>query len=246
MRPFVIGVPTLNRYDLLAKCLQHVFAGTAKPQTVYIVDNGRRLPQGAFAEIGDCLPINVVVPQSNLGVSASWNVLLRLAGNLPMVVMNDDVFVSPTTLATLMEPEPHVIVTALGWSCFRQDPEVRRIIGDYDENLRSYMEDNDYDHRRKLAGVERVIKENDVVVGHGDDLGKPHFPSSTLRKMPAEEMKTFNEYYAKQAVYYRAKWGGIPSKEVYDKPFGGLTPEALAVIREQWRLPEQHGIPWVL
>lgn len=243
-REFVVGIPTLNRYDLLEKCLQHIFAGTSKPQTVYIVDNGRRLPQGTFA---DGMPINVIVPQCNLGVSASWNVLLRLAGKLPMVLVNDDVFVSENTLEELMKPDEMCIVTGLGWALFRQDPGVRLEVGDYDENFfPAYYEDNDFDRRRHLANVTRVIKENDVVVGHGADLGKPHTPSSTLKHMTPEERRDLQERHHRQTQYYIAKWGGLPGHECYKTPFEGLSPEALAVIREQWSLPERLGIPRIL
>jgi len=36
-------IPTLNRYDLLVKCLESAEAGTLKPINYYIIDNGTKL-----------------------------------------------------------------------------------------------------------------------------------------------------------------------------------------------------------
>jgi hypothetical protein len=247
MTPFVVGIPTLNRYDCLVKCIAKLFAGTAKPQTVYIIDNGRKLTHGHLEQF-DGMPIHVVVPQMNLGVSRSWNLLHRLTRPTMLLLVNDDVGVGNNTLQVLVEQHAGpCIATALGWSCFRHDHEVWDTLGDYDEFLvPAYLEDNDMDWRRHISGTHREICENTT-----DPI--EHSPSSTLAGMTPAERQQLHSMHGINCAYYRLKWGGMPknandpnSGERFTKPFNGASEEAIAEMIRGLHAPEKMGFSRIL
>lgn len=235
--PFIVGIPTLRRYDCLEKCLGHLLhESTVHPQKVVVIDNGGKLksslaswPTAAAYYAGGTL--DIVTPQENLGVSSSWNMLHRLTRPTMLVLVNDDIYVGKNTLELLTRPPGPCIVTALGWSCFRQDHSVWDTVGDYDEAIYpSYCEDNDYDRRRTLAGCQRVIMENDT-----DPIG--HTRSATIAVFNEEEKAVFAAQYAKICRYYTHKWGGMPGHETQTVPFGGLSVEMRAELSKEWKLP---------
>src|SRR5579859_3660383 len=218
-RPFVCGIPCLNNYAGLERCLQALFAGSSKPEAVYIVDNGRKLFAQANVQAILSIPlqIHVINPVQNLGLSRSWNMLNKLAWPLTLCLVNDDVVVGRNTMELLARDDPPVITTALGWSCFRHDHEAWKIIGDYDEHFVAFLEDNDMDRRRELAGVRRVIAENDT-----DPI--QHSPSTTLRSMQPHQQALFQRHHRLQTEYYALKHGGQPGKERFTVPFNGEKP----------------------
>ena len=68
MKNFAIGIPTLNRADLLNQALHHYFK-IFKNTEIFIIDNGS---QQILSR--DHL-FNIDSPSENLGVSKSWNLL---------------------------------------------------------------------------------------------------------------------------------------------------------------------------
>lgn len=236
MTPFVAGIPTLNRYDCLLNCLRHIDAGSAKPAVVYIVDNGASR-NGGLGLKEDWLtsfsfPLEIIRPRRNLGVAASWNLLHKITAPTMLCFVNDDIYVGKNTLELLIKEPPVNITTAEGWSCFRQDHEVWDIVGDYDENLfPAYCEDNDYDRRREIAGVKRVIMENECRATH--PIG--HTRSATLARMTPAELAEFDAQYQKSMAYYRAKWSGFVGEEKVTVPFSHHSEATKAELRKQWR-----------
>src|SRR6185369_8048943 len=94
-----LGIPTLSRYDLLTKLLVSAECGTLKPDEYIIVDNG-----GQFVVPGGLRhKLRMIRPRTNLGVAASWNLLLdiALAEQQPIVISNDDIELWPETLAEM-------------------------------------------------------------------------------------------------------------------------------------------------
>lgn len=203
LRPFVVGIPTLNRYDLLAQCLDSVCASSILPHRVIVVDNG-----GGFTTSDP--RVEIIRPQCNLGVSASWNLIHQLAQPLAVVVINDDICLSPNLLQSLMEcPAP--MATAFGWACFRQDHEVWEVVGPYDEQFwPAYFEDNDYAYRLKLAAVDRRELSGE---------GTSHIGSATLAKMNVVDRKQLDHQVSRGRDYYLKKWGGLPGEERFARPF---------------------------
>lgn len=218
-----LGVPTLCRYDLLQRLLDGAERGTVKPSGYVIVDNGgegrKRLR----------LPLNteLIEPGRNIGVAASWNLLLEAAGNEPIVISNDDVALATKDFATLAAASLNApLVTGLDWALFAQSRECTDRIGWYDEGFRpAYYEDQDYSYRLRLAGMPR----------RKVPVGATHVCSATIavaRNISSEV----------SALYYRAKWGGMPGEERFTEPFGGSPPAGWSLRTPVWAPPKKRSI----
>lgn len=81
-----------------------------------------------------------------------------------------------------------------------------------------YYTDCDYFRRLKLAGFP-IIQSTLKVLHHNSG-------SNSIKHDPY--LKQVNDWYMERAhVWYQYKWGGIPSKEIFDKPFNGTLSEVL-------------------
>lgn len=217
----LFGVPTLTRYDLLGRLLASVEAGTVRPESYYLIDNGdlaaQKVEEGSLV-----LPANMSIdrPGMNLGVAASWNKILRRAEvlGLTAIISGDDIVVRPDTLERLVnaaEASTGLFFYANGassWAFFLQKPELAEKIGYYDENFwPAYFEDNDY-HRRMLLAGENYAMITDAIVDH--DI------SSTLRGFGdnSPQKKWLEKEFDKNSRYYGIKWGGPPGQERLGAP----------------------------
>ncbi len=226
---FSVGIPTLNRYDLLEKCIDGILSGTAVPQKIYIVDNGGRL-EGHPSPL-----VEIIRPGRNLGVAASWNTLHRMVQPSQLVIMNDDIVVRRNTLQAMVE-QPGPFVTADGSQCFcvfllRNECWSR--VGQFDETFwPAYHEDNDYRKRMELAGVPVVCPVNEGYHDYG--------PSATKGMYTPAEMAQFNASFQACRAYYNRKWGGPPHMERFTSPFNTETSSAfdLTVITPTWQRPK--------
>lgn len=226
MKPLVLAIPTLNRYDLCARLIEHVErTSTRKPDSYLIVDNG-----GAFDEEALGLGERIVVyrPGRNIGVSASWNFALRSSHpSKHVAIVNDDVLPEPTELALLYDClEAHrghaVHARAESYSFFAQSPETTMKVGGYDERFwPAYHEDQDYEHRLKVAGVARI----DVA------LPSQQEGSQTLAAADVELRRTIHTGLHRNYRYYVRKWGGPPGEERFTKPFEDSIFERLRTTR---------------
>ena len=215
MKPFVLAIPTLTRYDLCRRLIEHVErTSTRKPDSYLIIDNGDAFDAEALG-LGD--RVVVYRPGRNLGVSASWNYALRKSHpDKHVAIVNDDVLPEPNELALLYDClEAHrgqaVHARAEGYGFFAQSPETTTRVGDYDERFwPAYYEDRDYERRLKLAGVLRV------------DVAPPTQKegSQTLAAADDELRRTIERGLYRNCRYYARKWGGPPGEERFAKPFG--------------------------
>lgn len=218
----LVGIPTLNRYDLLSGCLEHLASGTVPPTWVVVVDNGRTWRDPG----GWPFPLWVVRPDRNLGVAASWNLLHRIAGDRDTLFLNDDVCVASDTLARMIAcPEPFVAVCdtpgfearrddpsvrVSDWSCFLQRREVWNAVGEYDETFwPGGYEDADYWRRMTLAGFS---------VTRLPELGLEHRVSATIAAMSPLEQEQLSAATRRNEALYRQKWGGPPGRETLKQP----------------------------
>jgi len=74
---FQIGIPTLNRFDLLMPSLL-MYSNQFPDTKIYILDNGnQKIMQSDFIKNSPKLSKNLVVieKEQNIGVGASWNIL---------------------------------------------------------------------------------------------------------------------------------------------------------------------------
>jgi hypothetical protein len=204
---FAIGIPTLNRFDLLHPAL--LFYLRDFPDTkIYIVDNGS---QGISEKIKH-KNIEVFEQEQNLGVASSWNVLCNkiFEKHDYAIILNDDIYFGRKEweVDNLLTNFKHKFyVCTQDWCVFIITKETYNVIGKFDgEFYPAYYEDNDYMYRMKLGGIRMY---------QIPFLNPFLFTSSqTLDKAP--ELRTLVENNKKR---YVEKWGGMPQKETFKIPF---------------------------
>lgn len=223
---FAIGIPTLNRFDLLHPALeyyQHDFPETR----IYLVDNGKQILWKSLRT--SRVPMVFYTPNTNMGVASSWNWLINKIFNDSSinysVILNDDIYWGREQedfnlfLAEFERAQEKVQGIEKGfilapteskydWCVFVISRAAWETIGEFDENFfPAYFEDCDYKYRAKLAGIaiHKILR------------GPARFVSSgTMQKN-----KSLLDNTEKNRAYYISKWGGEPGKEIYTQPFNG-------------------------
>ena len=240
-----LGIPTIRRYDLLKSLIESVERGSCLPSGYIIVDNGGELSEsdvrgwigtrGASSDI-----LEFIKPQRNLGVAASWNLMIDRAAPDAIIISNDDIVFGEHTLRELSEGlEQYPFVEGDGWALFGQRFELIQTVGYYDETFwPAYYEDVDYDLRLRRVGVipHRALSEPVHHVGW-----------ATLRTGDADWVTEGRE---RNHAYFLAKWGGesrnprwngTPDIEHYSEPFNGKPPLGWT---ERKRVPSAIAMHW--
>lgn len=216
---FAIGIPTINRADLLQEALekmQHDFPNTA----IYIFDNGNQdFDVSKFSENNN---VFMIASETNLGVASSWNELLfRIYNGVPgfsepcshAMILNDDIYLGRTEkeVEKFIVENPITLATTTGtWCAFILSKIVFLKVGHFDAAFfPAYYEDNDYAYRLKLLGYDHTCHEflNPEVYRN----------SQSIAKQPE-----LNERFGRNKEYYIKKWGGEPYQETYLAPFNNL------------------------
>jgi GT2 family glycosyltransferase len=201
----VIGVPVINRPDLLVRLLDSI----DEPWPVVVIDNS---PGPEIAEaVGD--DVRLVCPPSNLGVAASWNFIIRThPAEDWWCIANADTVLAPDDLAHLSwemeKPGPAWVGMNGDWRVFAINRACVETVGLFDENYHPiYCEDADYEYRCSLAGVPWFFI----------DGGATHAGSAAIRSgYAAANART----YPANRAYYEAKWGGpLRGGETFTTPF---------------------------
>ncbi len=223
MNEFAIGIPTLNRIDLLAPALKMYLGRDFINTKIYIVDNGRQVTvlknlntnTSASASFFIHSPNLIVLKQeTNIGVAASWNLLCKaiFEHNSNALILNDDIFLNKnqTQVTEFIKSHKNDFYTSLmDWCAFILPRKTFETVGKFDEQFYpAYYEDNDYAYRMKL--VKLSIKRTDFL------NPMVYFKGSTATKQPEILLET-----QKLRALYVAKWGGAPGKEKFSKPFNG-------------------------
>lgn len=212
-------IPTLNRYDLIVKCLKSAEAGTLKPVHYFIIDNGTKLTMKDLPQ--DILDkISLIKPKFNIGVAKSWNWFLDNVED-HILISNDDIEFYEDSIEKLMSgyDENFSIYPAEGATSFACMSFPRKIINDvghFDESLSpfyAYFEDNDYHWRMRLKGYD--IKD---IAG----CKVKHVNSGTMKKYTPLEIDMHHIKFREAQARYIAKWGALPPKEKYDVPYNGV------------------------
>jgi hypothetical protein len=212
MADFIVGIPTLTRYDLLDLCLRSIFLGEARPSEVCIVDNGGGFEPTRHRPYG---PIRVIEPGRNLGVAGSWNLIHNLYAPADVVYCNDDIELGRGVLGAMLASSspfasPMADIRSF-WSCFLQREPVWDAVGEYDDGFwPAYFEDNDYLRRMRLAGLEPARVEGAGIIHRGSATGGA----------------AFGRFGWNQGRYVR-KWGGGPGDERFDRPWDGAPHDEL-------------------
>lgn len=208
MKKFFIGIPTINRADLLNEALVK-YAKDFPSVHIIIVDNGN---QNIWMGADNIFVFNFGV---NYGVAKSWNWLMRKGfaeGYENALILNDDVYLgkNEAQISTYIDEFPqHGFFVGLGvnWSAFIVRQFTFDVVGHFDEQFYpAYFEDNDFCYRMQLAGVTR---EQSTFLN----------PEIYRNSMSIQKDSSLNTNFEKNRQYYIAKWGGAPTKETFKTPF---------------------------
>lgn len=225
-----IGIPVLNRPDLLLRCVDSI---DYPLQTLLILNNSPDLSaEGICGFIEKRRFFNAhlfkeirVEKNKNLGCAASWNRIMTSCPGAWALVQSDLQFL-PGTLreaSVFLSQNPdadalyasniHGHMGVITESGFKK-------IGLFDENFYpGYFEDEDYKRRAALTGA-TVVRLPEFRAVHGEP---PLWRSSTLNSDPCLQEK-MNVIFPRLLDYYIQKWGGCPGKEVFLAPFGKDVP----------------------
>lgn len=203
----IVGIPTINRADLLNEALERYFEDF-KETEILIVDNGNQeiiTREKQFV---------IYRPERNLGVSGSWNMMMDYADKVNathVLILNDDVVLGrlehEIKLLISHNPDIPFFNSLQNWCSFILRVDVWKELGGFDETFfPAYFEDNDWCYRMRLAEKERLDTSflNPVVYRN----------SMTIAKEPS-----LNNSFNNNREYYAKKWGGYPNEETFKTPF---------------------------
>lgn len=206
----VLGVPHLNRPELLAAMLASLDVPVDR---LVIVDNARTDADSAISVDLPGERPRIIDPGWNLGVAASWNLVLKVTPDAPWwAFANNDVTFAPGDLATLVAymdgADGPTIGMLVEFGAFALNAAALGAIGYFDESyVPVYAEDADYRWRAELAGVPVVtLPSSTSHVGSACWVGT-RYAADLARTRPGID------------AYHLAKWGGPPWDEVYRTPF---------------------------
>jgi GT2 family glycosyltransferase len=201
-----MGVPILNRPELLDALIDSIDAPIERK---IVVDNGKLFDLSAGSGV-----VEVIQPGHNLGVGASWNLVMKATPLAPWwLFVNNDIEFGTGDLAklqTTVDPYFAAIYHMLGFAAFAITAPALTAVGYFDENFHpAYDEDLDMSRRCELAGVPRI------------DVGftGTHVGSATIYADPLLRFLNGKSHTANDA-YYARKWGGPKQGgEVFTTPF---------------------------
>lgn len=201
----LIGIPTINRADLLNGALEKYHLCYPNLDII-VVDNG------VNQNIDTRNPkLRVFVQTSNLGVAASWNLILRTAfneGYTHVLMLNDDIELirdESELLACIKSYAPNTFLVQLGtWCSFVLSKKVYDEVGAFDEQFYpAYFEDNDYAIRIKLNPNVDIQWEQMLC------------PTLYRNSMTIQKDASLNQNFTNNRAKYILKWGGEPGKETF-------------------------------
>jgi len=205
---FSIGIPTLNRADLLIPSVQK-YLNDFKDTDIHIIDNGNQ----NLSYLEKNVQIYVHKQIENIGVAASWNKICKLifAKQDWALIINDDVYLgyenSRVNMCIEMS-EVGLVQSELNWSVILINKDLYEYIGEFDEDFYpAYFEDSDYMYRLKLNGllheVNHLLNPIEAKV------------SQTYEKAP--DLVNLAMRFNRQR--YIDKWGNVPLLEKFTTPF---------------------------
>ena len=206
---FGIGIPTINRYDLLHPTLG-LYSKEFPDIDIFVLDNGK---QG----IKNQNRIKVIEPNESKCVGASWNILIEkiFEKNNYALILNDDIYLGKSTenikniiISSGAKQKNKAFLTATpDWCAFIISQKIFKLVGKFDECfIPAYYEDNSYAYRMKLKGV-------------------PHIKTPLLNPFIYRSSCSLEKDYdilearKKNKKIYIEMWGGEPEKEKYLTPY---------------------------
>jgi len=203
---FAIGIPTINRADLLNEALEKYFFDFPNAE-ILILDNGN---QDIIKRKSN---FKIFRTDKNFGVAKSWNFLCKQAYKTVdyILMLNDDIYLGKNqkdiskfikrTSFDVVHGEKHFCTYILPQRIFKEFV--------FDENFYpAYFEDNDFKYRL-------LLKKKKIVTS---SFLNPVVYRNSMTIMKDREL---NNKFMDNQNYYIEKWGGLPNEEVYKEPFNG-------------------------
>ena len=206
---FAIGIPTLNRMDLLLPSLIKYYTKDFKDIEIYVIDNGKQ--DLSFLNV---FPnIYVHEEQQNLGVAGSWNKLCKkiFEKHSHALILNDDVYLgygTETVNKVIEKYQFSLVQSFVSWSVILISKYMYDYIGDFDETFYpAYYEDSDYLYRMKLKGIRQ-------------DVEAELNPQTVRISMTQEkDPDLVNASMQENRLRYIEKWGNSPLLETFITPY---------------------------
>lgn len=209
----ILGIPAISRPDLLQACI----ASIDTPLRLVVIDNS---PDGSMGDAARAVTppavrdLCVARPPSNIGVAASWNLVITTAPAEPFwLIANADTVFGPGDLDNLARA---ITSTDYGWLGVNGDWRLMAIkaetverVGLFDTNFHPiYCEDADYEYRCRLAGIQYGFIRGTTSHVRSATIQEARFAQRNARTYPAN------------VAYYQEKWGGpLRGGERFATPF---------------------------
>ena len=196
----ILSIPVLNRYDLLDENLSLI---DYPIKEILIINNGKEIYEPKRKDLN----VRVLNLPSNLGMSGSWNLTIKLYPHEKYWMFSSaDTHWSPGSLKKLHEisGKSKIICSSEGFSCFSVGEEVVRQIGLFDEYFYPYVhEDDDYRERLFIHNSKKKFPYLDFL-NKAVDVSVPHGSAQTIKSDPLLLQKS-NETYTKNKKYLELK-----------------------------------------
>ena len=153
----VLGVPVLNKPDLLMRMLGSIDHPIAD---LLVIDNGDVVD--ALPDLPTVKRARLLKMPTNLGVPASWNLIIKALPFAPYwVICNSDAWFPAGSLAALAAAARRDALVLSGaappWACYALGDDAVRTVGLFDEGFYpAYFEDTDWQARARHWGVDVV------------------------------------------------------------------------------------------
>lgn len=208
----VLIAPAYNRHDLLERMLLSVDHRVGR---ILIVDNGRNYEPTINFGSTIWRP-----PFQSIGYGGAINFGITQTAEQPWWLWaSNDVVFDRGTLSKIVDQieydtKPRVVTGAFTWGAVNQAAIAKVGLIDDWNFYPIYYDDNDYEYRCKLAGIEWVEWGMDGITHGEDGLG-----SVTIRSDEAMLKANHSSFDANQRRYIE-KWGGLPGEERFKTPYG--------------------------
>lgn len=208
---FAIGIPTLNRADLLINALG-VYVNQFPNTKIFVIDNGGQKLKNVINHPN----IIIFEKENNVGVAESWNELCNhiFVNHEHALILNDDIVLdgnegSINKIISDRQKPLYFDVCPLSWCAFIISKKAFNEIGEFDKSFfPAYFEDNDYSYRIKLKG-KRIVHNMNII------------PKVYRQSQTMEKDETIRKAYRENQRRYIGKWGGLPEQEKFTKPYNG-------------------------
>lgn len=196
----VLIIPVLNRHDLLTKSLDSIDYDV---EELLIINNGLE-EDYSYSGNKNIKKVRVLNLPSNLGVAGSWNLGIKLYPHLPFwTISSADTIIPNGWIKKIIEMSgKEYFVYGWGHNFFTIGEDIVRKVGLFDEYIYpAYYEDNDYDDRIILAGLQ------DRMIHSGLQLD-PTKGSQTIHSNPKFMSRNHYTFEKNRDYYWEKKRSG--------------------------------------